>query len=56
MLLATTRLKPSFLGQELCVDRVARSGDRAGAERQRVGFVASGCRDARDRAAAVRRG
>ena len=40
MLLATTRLKPSVRGERLHVDRVAGAGDRARAERQRVGLLA----------------
>ena len=38
MLLATTRREPEVARQRVDVDVVARSGDRAGAERQRVGF------------------
>ena len=50
MLLATTREKPRSRGERVDVDGVARAGDRARAERQRVGLVARG-REAREIAA-----
>ena len=42
MLLATTREKPRRGGERARVDGVARAGDRAAAQRERVGFVGRG--------------
>ena len=52
MLLGTTREKPSARARRVGVDGVARAGDRARAERQRVGFVAPRPQAARSRGAA----
>ena len=55
MLLATMREKPRSRASASTSIGVAGAGDRAGAERQRVGFVARRRRAARSRAAAARR-